>query len=113
MTLELMDRRQFAALVLSALLHLLVTLALTMEDLSALLPQHHEKTMEVEVVNEPTPPTKPDPQVQPPPPEPSQPKPVDKDGPPVTTPQLQKAQLAAKSAAPAHPVARPEPAKPS
>lgn len=113
---ETVDRRQMAALALSALLHLLVTLALQVNDLSALLPRRAERTMEVEVVPEPARPT-PAPQPPPPPPPPEAPQPP-KAQPapepplPLQRPQLQTAPLAEKSTAP-HPSPRPEPAKPA
>ncbi|MBI3447031.1 MAG: energy transducer TonB [Magnetospirillum sp.] len=112
MELHSLDRRQFAALALSALLHLVVTILLTMDNLSALLPEHTEKAMEVEVVSEPPPKPAPMPEPEPPPPPPPQAKPAPEPPTPVTTPQLQKAQLAEKSSAP-RPTPRPEPARPT
>ncbi|WP_096702301.1 energy transducer TonB [Magnetospirillum sp. 15-1] len=115
---QTMNRREIAALALSALLHLLVTLALQISDLSALLPQREERTMEVEVVAEPPkrpPVPQPPPPPPPPPPEPPPPpkiQPAPQPPLPVQRPQLQSAPLAEKSTAP-RPSARPEPAMPT
>ncbi|BAE51697.1 hypothetical protein [Paramagnetospirillum magneticum] len=118
-----LDRRQMAALGLSALLHLLVTLALEVNDLSALLPERTERTMEVEVVPEPPKPApeppKPAPEPPPapvaapqPPPEPPKALPTPLPPLPVQRPQLQAAPHAETSKAP-QASTRPEPAKPA
>lgn len=108
-----MDRRQMAALALSAVLHLLIALVLQAENLTALIPQREERTMEVEVVAErPKPAPTPPPQAPEPPPEPPKAQPApEPPPPPLQRPQLQNAPLADKSSAP-RPTPRPDPAKP-
>ncbi|KIL99409.1 TolA protein [Paramagnetospirillum magnetotacticum MS-1] len=112
------DRRLMAALALSALLHVLVTLILQIESLSALIPERTERSMEVEVIPEPLKPEPPKPVAPPPPQEPPLPEtppeaPKVQTAPPppplpIQRPQLQPAPLAEKSKAP-----KSEPAKPA
>jgi protein TonB len=117
-----LDRRLVAALMLSALMHLLVAIIMLVGDLSALFPERVERSMEIEVVpepprSEPPPAPKPVPQpVPPPPPPPAPPPEMPKTPPPpepplpIQRPQLQSAPLAEKSVAPRS-TARPEPVK--
>lgn len=109
---DLTERRHLAAMGLSVLLHVLVTVLLQMDGLSLRLPDWSERTIEVEVVAEPPP--KPVPPPPPPPPPPEPPKAVAPPEPPLPLqrPQLQPAPTAERSSAP-RPAPRPEPARPA
>ena len=102
----IVDRRLMTALILSAVLHLLVALAMQVSDLSALLPERIERSMEVEVIPEPPR----SPPIPAPQPEPPKPPPTPESPMPIQRPQLQPAPLAEKSVAP-RPSPRPEPVK--